>query len=818
MTLEQALIAQARPHMIAARAQSILRDEVIKGCNPEIFSTPVTLEPCYNPISNASELLIKKNQASFIPETPPEPGDLVRLHVWLSPEEKFNWLNSELFIKQLRSVSHRVGFEIAGNNQDIQIRFLAHRNDQPIIMTAFQGQFDHCELSVVPVNRFSGISPTHWNDIRFLDCFPLPPYSHLLTRPDELKVSTYQSLVASLMNIKPPSLGFYQALFQPVKVEHNWHRNVQVLLDIEFAVKLHTDIQVPQRYNQQAPSGDFRQMAWEVEAKAHNDKPFFSIALRLGVISSEKLSSFYLKSLETFFNLFQHGGQTLRYVTDCDYKNVVPGNKIMEMFLFGLTYRPGFLVNSAEITGPVHIPPAQILEHRLPPLTLLETLPVRNTDLYKGTPIGRCEYAGVEYPVCIPPEIRARSTHIIGRPGQVKSETMARMFLDDIDNGMGGAVLDPHGDLIEALLRLIGKEHIEKTIYFDPGYPDYVPKWNPLKRSPGQDLSRTADDLVAAIKNVVTGWGDRLEHLLRNGLFALLQLPGSTLLDLSNLLRKDTDESNRLRKEILQIVDNQTAYQFWKKDFDRYSNEALGPPKHKLSKLLVSGNISLMLSQPESFIDFRKIMDNGEIILINLSTIGPEVREILGCFILSLFHLSALGRSNIPIEKRKMFHIYVDEAHRFITDALEDLIAETRKFRVALTLAHHYFSQFGNKKIDALSSVGTTIIMNVDGKDARYLSKDLRNLVQYEDMINLEIDEGIARIGTDIVRFKKFEPLKIPEIYFKDEIIQRSLNLYYKPASDVRKLIRMKGKRGNLPLIPTTDQNRNIEEFIYDEF
>ena len=170
-----------------------------------------------------------------------------------------------------------------------------------------------------------------------------------------------------------------------------------------------------------------------------------------------------------------------------------------------------------------------------------------------------------------------------------------------------------------------------------------------------------------------------MEHLLRHGLYALLQLPNSTFLDLSDLLRRKTDDSERLRKEILEVVDNQTAYQFWKNDFDRYSNEALDPPKHKLSKLLVSGTVSLMLSQPENMIDFRQIMDNGMILLVNLSTIGSEVREILGCFILSLFHLTALGRSETPIKDRKPFHIYTDEAHRFVTEAMEDLIAETRK-------------------------------------------------------------------------------------------------------------------------------------------
>jgi len=396
---------------------------------------------------------------------------------------------------------------------------------------------------------------------------------------------------------------------------------------------------------------------------------------------------------------------------------------------------------------------------------------------------------------------------------------MGRMILDDIDKGMGVAVLDPHGDLVEALLCLIREEHVERTIYFDPGHPDYVPIWNPLKKSRGQDLSRTADDLVAAIKSVVTGWGDRLEHLLRHGLYALLQIPDTTLLDLSDLLRRKSDESERLRKAILEVVDNESAYQFWKKDFQRYPNEAFDPPQHKLSKLLVSGTVSLMLSQNESLIDPRSIMDEGRILLVNLSTIAPEARQILGCFMLSLLHLSALGRSDTRIEDRRQFHIYADEAHRFLTEALEDLLAEARKFHVSLTLAHHFLSQFGPKKVDAISSVGSTIIMNVDGRDAQHLSKDLQGLVSSNDLITLEKGEAIARIDTDIVRVKLPDPLQIPERHSRDAIIKSSLEHYYRPVHVVRELIRRRDRRWDLPFSPSTmSANGEHEEFTYDEF
>ena len=621
------------------------------------------------------------------------------------------------------------------------------------------------------------------------------------------------------MEIKPPALGFYQALFMPVHPEHDWHWNIEKLLDLEYKIKLMSAIHRSQSYLQQAPSGDLHQMAQEVETKAHNDKPFYSVAIRLGIIAGKEYGTNHIKALSIFMNLFQHGGRPFNWITDKEYSQKFSSEEVKRMFLLGVTYRPGFLVNSSELSGFVHIPPAEILRFRQPPITLLETLPVRNAELDTGTFIGTCNYAGKEISVHIPDTIRFRSTHIIGKTGTTKSTTMCRMILDDIEKGMGITVIDPHGDLVETLLCMIEEQYVQKTIYFNPGDREYVPIWNPLKRGPGQDNSRTADDLVASMKSFVLGWGDRLEHFLRNGIYALLQLPNSTLLDLSNLLRPKTDESRRIRNMILEVIDNETAYQFWKNDFEKYSNESFDPPKHKLSKLLISGTPSLMLSRPESLIDFRRIMDDGMILLINLSSIGSEIREILGCFILSLFHLTALGRSEIPMEKRKPFHIHVDEAHRFLqTDAIEDLLVETRKYKTSVSIAHHYLSQFSTKKVDALSNVGTTIIMGVDSKDARHLTKDLLNLVEAEDLVKLKKGEAIARIGSDVVRIKTPGPIQIPNKHYRNAIIEQSRRLYYMPVHVVRNAIHQRDKRWDKPFSALSDTIENLKELEYEEF
>jgi len=589
-------------------------------------------------------------------------------------------------------------------------------------------------------------------------------------------------------------------------------------------MKLNSGYNPPQRYAQQSPSGDLRQMAWEVESKAHNDKPFFAMAFRIVALNAGDTKIPILDAMSTYANLFQHGGRPLRYLTEKEYLNVLSKDQIHNMLKFGFTYRAGFLANSLELSGFVHLPFIDVQENNPTPLSLLETLSIRSPKLLSGTWIGNIDYAGKIQKLCLPDDERQRHNHLIGKPGTGKSTTIEHMILSDIKQGHGVAVLDPHGDLIERMLYLIPERFIHKTIYFNPGDPDWIPIWNPLERIPGQDIGRTADDLVQAIQSFVArnGWGDRLEHLLRNIIFSMIHLGNGTFLDISNLMRNKSDESEMLRNKILEVIDNETVRQFWMHDYKKYGKDDFGPPKNKLSKLLVSESVSLMLSYPESRFNFRTIMDDSMILLVNLSNLGSMVREILGCFILSLLHLTALSRSSMPANERKQFHIHCDEAHRFVTDSLEDLIAETRKYNVSLSLAHQYISQFGQKKTDAISSVGSTIIFNLDSKDAGYMIKDLQKKVKVEDIVALRKYEAIGRIGTEIVRFKTRPPAPNPINHFKQQIITESRNRYYLPKHKVKEYVQSRSKRWHEPYrlltTPRYDSTGNIEEFEYDEF
>jgi hypothetical protein len=231
-----------------------------------------------------------------------------------------------------------------------------------------------------------------------------------------------------------------------------------------------------------------------------------------------------------------------------------------------------------------------------------------------------------------------------------------------------------------------------------------------------------------------------------------------------------------------------------------------------------------MLSQPQSSFNFRQIMDAGMIFIANLSKLGTEMRQILGGFILAILHITGLSRSDTPGDLRKLSHIYLDEAHRFVTDSLEDVIAETRKYAVGMTLAHQYLRQFNRPKIDAINSVGTTIVFNVDTQDAAYLAKDFQGLVSADDISGLDNWQAIMRCGTDIVRFKTLPPLKIPKNNHRDKIIAHSQKLYCLPAPQVHQIIDPSNKRArrlSQSFAATVDDNDKPDEngdWGYDEY
>ena len=518
-------------------------------------------------------------------------------------------------------------------------------------------------------------------------------------------------------------------------------------------------------------------------------------------------------------NLFQHGGKPLQAVNSESYHQQLTPEQIRAMFLHGLSYRHGFLLNSRELTGLVHPIAHKIIETASMPVQTLNPINSQSKLPPGETIVGKMSNAGEVEKVGISDGVRERGTHLTGGSGCGKSTVAVQMCLQDIERGIGVVFIDPHGDGITDIMNAMPQEQVERCIYFNPADQNNIPLWNPLYLPEGACRYRMADDMLSAFERVFTGWGDRLAHVLRNGLIGLSYLEAPCLLDLYHLLRPKSEESNFLRKRILakQGLDAPIR-SFWEHDFLKdYRESELAAPKHKLSKLL-SGSVYSMLSQSKSTINLEQIMQENKILLVDLSGLGSDTKEVLGSLMLAMLLMTSLQRSHLKQADRTPFSIFADECHMFVSaDAIEQMIVQARKFKVRLTIAHQYLAQFNNRKIDALSTTGSSIVGRVNKDDSQFFAKDMCGRVKPDDFLQLEPYEFIARIGTELAHFYS-SPLELQKQSHRKTIIQQSHERYCVRANI------LKAQQAKMPS-SSTKRRINLslfefrkEDFVYDVF
>lgn len=802
--------------MFSGKLEAKIFHEQHKGCCKEIHSRPVKPEPAYEPDFEVAAKGDPSPKPSHVwDDASLDFGDIVRLKIWVSPVQKCDWNRAELMVKQFSFLKHRAAMEVVGNCKKIAVQFMCHKDDVAVIKTAFKGQFEQCHLAHASKEVLTAVSPELWEDMVFWDFYPPPPYSNLFTSYDELQRSPYTTLFNALADLPKTVVGFYQIVFEPVDIRHNWHMNVKQLLDILYKIKSHNSTPDVPRYLEQPPSSSLSLVSNKLEIKCHNDKPFFAASVRFGVLNPKKHSYEHILKVSEMASLFLHGCNLMRKLTDTDYRKIIPQKDFRKMFLSGTLYRPGFILNSKELTGFIHVPSPDISEHISHILKPLETLPPDDKPAKgKGVKLGYCDYADVKMPVYIPSIERFKHTHILGTTGTGKSHLLLQMIQADIIAGHGVAVIDPHGQLLGDLLELIPSEYADKVIYLNPGDSEYIPVWNPFNCG-NIDKDRIALDITDSFKSFGDGFGRRLEHILRQAILGVLHLPGGSFFDVNNLLRKKSPESDQLIKQITNCTDDPSIKHFWNYDFANYGSNDIQPVHHKLSAIMAEFTVRLMLSQRYSSFELVDIMNSGKILLVDLSCVGTEVKKVLGCLMLSLLCSTAMNRD--PKKQYRSclpFHIHCDEAHMFVTDALEDIIAQVRKAKVSLTLAHQFMKQFDSTKVGALTSVGSRLIFAVNEGDAAQLKKAMLGKVQADDLINLGLGQVIARVNNKVVRFNT-ESKIIKSGIDSNAIIENSRRHYYVPIKDAKKEV---FSRNGYERLPQGFDLSNLQLKKYDEF
>jgi hypothetical protein len=323
---------------------------------------------------------------------------------------------------------------------------------------------------------------------------------------------------------------------------------------------------------------------------------------------------------------------------------------------------------------------------------------------------------------------RRRHLHVIGKTGTGKSTLIYALMLQDLSAGRGFALLDPHGDLAEAIVDAVPPERTNDVLYLNPADIDFPVAFNPLDNVPPEARALVTAHLVAAFKHLwAESWGPRLEHILRNAIALLADAPGSTLLGLSRLL---IDEPYRAR--LLMTCRNPMVRSFWTREIadwgDAFAAEALSPVQNKIGALLSPPLLRNIIGQPRSTIDLRAIMNHRRVLVANLSkaALGEGPAHLLGAFLATAFAQAAEARAVIPEHQRVDFTLYVDEFQNFATDSFALILSEARKWRLSLTLAHQFLGQLPPPLRQAvLGNVGSLVAFRVGAEDAEKFAAEL---------------------------------------------------------------------------------------------
>lgn len=323
---------------------------------------------------------------------------------------------------------------------------------------------------------------------------------------------------------------------------------------------------------------------------------------------------------------------------------------------------------------------------------------------------------------------RRQHLYIIGQTGVGKTTLLKNLILQDIADGRGVGVIDPHGDLAEELLNYIPPQRADDLVYFNPADLDRPIAFNLLEPVPPDERPMVASSIVSVFKSVWRdSWGPRTEYILYNAAAALLDCQNVSLLGVQRMLVDET-----YRAWVVKQVRDPAIRSFWVNEFGRYDSrfmqEAIAPIQNKVGQLLASPMMRNILGQVRSKMDMRFMMDGQRIFVANLSkgALGEDKSNLLGAILVSKFELAAMSRTNIPEEERKDFYLYVDEFQNFASDAFISILSEARKYRLALTLSHQYLDQLRSEIRSAvLGNAGTIIAFRISPRDAEALVGDL---------------------------------------------------------------------------------------------
>jgi hypothetical protein len=774
-----------------------------RGRGWQVFAEPVSPEPPFLPfyghclpevpaiddgrkptvISSFVRRLTQKMNGPAVPpvipdeEEEPQPQPLVRdsiieLQTSLPTKLDISKEAFEQFLLNLSLCREPVAFELLGVPGCVSAQFATGPNDAAQVRRQLQAYFPEAVFQMREGALESAWEACEGDDALAVE-FGLA--SEFMFPLSTGKLDPFIGIIGALVELERGELGLFQVIFQPA--EQPWAESI-------IASVAHADGK-PFFVNRP-------ELTHAAEEKTA--RPLYAAVVRIAVRSGSPERTLEIaRDLAGSLRVFARpNGNELIPLSNDDY----PFEEHLEDVIRRQSRRSGMLLNLDELTGFVHIPSSAVRS----PVFL------RDTGRTKGAPgivrqssgvlIGDNVHAGESISVKLTPEQRVRHVHIIGASGTGKSTLLFNLIRQDIENGEGIAVLDPHGDLVDRILGIIPPNRIGHVVLVDPSDEQSSVGFNILSAHSDLEKNLLASDLVSVFQRLSVSWGDQMGSVLNNAILAFLESPRKgTLADLRRFLIEPA-----FRAEFLKTVDDPSLLYYWQKGFPQLSgNKSIGPVLTRLETFLSPKPIRYMVSQPENRLDFGAMMDTGKIFLAKLSQglLGKENSYLLGTLLVSKFQQLAMARQAQQIALRRNFWLYIDEFHNFISPSMGEILAGARKYRVGLILAHQELRQLQRDSEVAsavLTNPCTRIVFRVGDDDARKLADGFA-FFEARDLQSLATGTAVARIERRDYDFNLSIPL--PEEpdqeeakKHRQEVITASREKYAVPRAEVETMLR----------------------------
>ena len=392
---------------------------------------------------------------------------------------------------------------------------------------------------------------------------------------------------------------------------------------------------------------------------------------------------------------------------------------------------------------------------------------------------------------------RRRHLYIIGKSGVGKSKLLELLIRQDVAHGYGVCLIDPHGETIDDVLNFVPRERVEDVVLIDPADTEYPVSFNPLANVDPLFKHQLTQGLIEVMERQFgANWTPRLEHVFRFTCLALLDYPHATMRGMISML---TDRN--YRQKVVEYIEDDMVKRFWAIEFadwsEKFDTDAIIPLVNKLGQFLSDPMLRNIFGQKDNRINLEELINTGKLIFINLSKgrIGEENSSFFGSMFITKIKQAGMARAKMPPDKRTDFYLYVDEFQNLVTETFENLLSESRKYALNMTVAHQYVGQLSPRvQAAVLGNVGSMVVFRVGGEDAVKLKPDMAPVFEVKDMINLGVGEFFVKMTIDGESYDPFsaKSLKVlPPTHapLKDEIIAASRRKYAIPAGAAQKLI-----------------------------